>query len=206
MDRQGIQGIVEVAVTSEDTVRGTKIVDIRKRDELIKMLAAIIPSNLTVDDVFFVCIGTDRSTGDALGPLAGMMLESAGYTNVLGTVDHPVHGENLPRIVANLPSDKVIIAIDAALGAKKYVGSFTVSKGPIKPGTGVYKDHLPEVGDYSITGVVNTGGLMPHLVLSHTRLSLVYRMAADIASALIEIFPKGDVTYGRKRVKRKVFA
>ena len=43
----------------------------------------------------FLCIGTDRATGDALGPLVGSYLLKNGLENVYGTVDEPVHAENL---------------------------------------------------------------------------------------------------------------
>ncbi|MCU6339687.1 DUF1256 domain-containing protein, partial [Enterobacter quasiroggenkampii] len=36
-------------------------------------------------DVMFVCIGTDRSTGDALGPLVGTRLAQCGL-QVVGTM------------------------------------------------------------------------------------------------------------------------
>ena len=43
--------------------------------------------------VVFLCIGTDRATGDALGPLVGSYLLKNGLENVYGTVDEPVHAE-----------------------------------------------------------------------------------------------------------------
>ena len=41
----------------------------------------------------FLCIGTDRSTGDSLGPLIGSRLEAEGIGDVvvIGTLEHPVH-------------------------------------------------------------------------------------------------------------------
>lgn len=35
------------------------------------------------------CIGTDRATGDCLGPLVGTNLKRLGYT-VVGTLDEPL--------------------------------------------------------------------------------------------------------------------
>lgn len=37
-------------------------------------------------EITFVCIGTDRSTGDALGPLTGSLLQESGMENVIGTL------------------------------------------------------------------------------------------------------------------------
>ena len=49
--------------------------------------------------VVFLCIGTDRSTGDSLGPLIGSRLEAEEISNVvvIGTLEHPVHAVNLDR-------------------------------------------------------------------------------------------------------------
>ena len=47
--------------------------------------------------VVIICIGTDRSTGDSLGPLIGTFLEEVGLQrfHLYGTLDEPVHAINL---------------------------------------------------------------------------------------------------------------
>ena len=47
--------------------------------------------------VIFLCIGTDRSTGDSLGPLVGHKLRKYRLKKaaVIGTLDKPVHAMNL---------------------------------------------------------------------------------------------------------------
>ena len=135
-----------------------------------------------------LCIGTDRSTGDCLGPLVGTklrpVLEPA--ISVLGTLDDPVHAVNLDEVLrdlyARLPNP-FIIATDACLGQSESVGFITLKEGPLQPGTGVNKN-LPMVGDLHLIGVVNVGGFMEYLVLQNTRLSLVMQMAEVIAAAL----------------------
>ena len=49
--------------------------------------------------VVFLCIGTDRSTGDSLGPLIGSKLaaEVTGDVTVIGTLEHPVHRMRFPK-------------------------------------------------------------------------------------------------------------
>ena len=56
----------------------------------------MIPSTNT-RPIVFVCIGTDRSTGDSLGPLIGTLLEEKSIHpfHVYGTLDHPIHALNL---------------------------------------------------------------------------------------------------------------
>ena len=53
--------------------------------------------------VAVVCIGTDRSTGDALGPLVGSYLRRwAPQLLVYGTLEEPVHATNLSETLARL--------------------------------------------------------------------------------------------------------
>ena len=49
----------------------------------------------------FLCIGTDRSTGDSLGPLVGHKLRRRSLRGaaVIGTLDKPVHAMNLELYV-----------------------------------------------------------------------------------------------------------
>jgi len=140
-----------------------------------------------------LCIGTDRSTGDALGPLVGTLLEEHHVgVEVWGTLPHPVHAANLPQVAEKLRELQLrpVIAVDACLGVQEQVGSIVVGKGCIRPGAGVNKV-LPEVGDIHMTGTVNVAGHMEYLVLQNTRLWLVFKMALVMASALALVFPRG---------------
>lgn len=139
-----------------------------------------------------LCIGTDRSTGDALGPLVGTLLEEHQVSvEVWGTLRQPVHAANLLSVVESMRKLDLcpVIAIDACLGAQEQVGSISVGKGCIRPGAGVNKV-LPEVGDIHMTGTVNVAGHMEYVVLQNTRLWLVLRMAVVMASALSLVFPR----------------
>ncbi|MDP4125540.1 MAG: spore protease YyaC [Bacillota bacterium] len=135
-----------------------------------------------------LCIGTDRSTGDALGPLIGTHLSRLNLPklHVYGTLDEPVHAQNLGeniKFIQNSLVNPFIIAIDACLGRIDSVGCITLADGPIKPGAGVHKE-LPEVGEAHITGIVNVGGFMEFMVLQNTRLNLVWRMSENISSLI----------------------
>ena len=141
-------------------------------------------------ELVVLCIGTDRSTGDALGPLVGTFLTEAKPPglHVCGTLDQPVHAANLDEAVASLaarPTTPVIAAVDACLGRVDSVGTVTVGRGFLRPGAGVNKN-LPAVGDVYLTGVVNVGGFMEYFVLQNTRLNLVVKMARVIAEAIRE--------------------
>lgn len=140
-------------------------------------------------EVVVVCIGTDRSTGDCLGPLVGHRLTrifSSMNVHVFGTLKEPVHAKNLDEnmsLIFNTIKNPFIIAIDASLGKMENIGKINLYKGPLFPGAGVNKNLQP-VGDISITGIVNMSGFMEYIILQNTRLSLVMEMAETIALSL----------------------
>lgn len=136
-----------------------------------------------------LCIGTDRSTGDSLGPLTGWHLATFlknSTVDLYGTVDTPVHASNLNETLIKI-TDKIttrpIIAVDACLGNANSTGSILLEQGSLKPGSSLKKD-LPPVGDISISGIVNVGGFMELQILQSTRLSLVMKMSQIIAHSI----------------------
>lgn len=136
-----------------------------------------------------LCIGTDRSTGDCLGPLVGSKLSALGqdFFHVYGTLEHPVHASNLKQKLEEIHrayDNPLIIAVDACLGSLENVGCVNIGDGSLQPGAGVNKN-LPPVGQIHITGIVNVGGFMEYLVLQNTRLNLVMRMADLIVEGLL---------------------
>ena len=140
----------------------------------------------SISDTVFVCVGTDRSTGDALGPMVGTKLIELGFKNVYGTLDEPVHALNLEdtiRVISKKHPQSKIIAVDACLGKSENIGMISLADSPLKPGTGINKV-LPSVGDYHLIGIVNVGGLMEYFVLKNTRLSLVVKMCDSIVEFL----------------------
>jgi len=146
--------------------------------------------------IVVVNIGTDRSTGDSLGPLVGSFLKEKQHlipeVHLYGTLDNPVHATNIDKCIEsikNIHSNSIIIAVDACLGQAKNVGNLSLGIGSIKPGTGVKKE-LPSVGDIYITGTVNVGGYLEYLVLQNTRLSLVMKLAKSISDTIYKAYCK----------------
>jgi putative sporulation protein YyaC len=152
--------------------------------------------------LIILCIGTDRSTGDSLGPLIGTKLKNSRLCShqnltIYGTLDEPVHAVNLQETIDQINSQYLhpfIIAIDACLGRSESVGYISIKEGPLQPGTGVNKE-LPSIGNIQIMGIVNVGGFMEYMVLQNTRLSLVMKMADLISQCLVKevqqmIFPE----------------
>ena len=138
-------------------------------------------------DIVIVCIGTDRATGDCLGPLIGYKVKDMKYDNVhvFGTLDEPVHAKNLSQYIEQFQcfDNPFVIAIDACLGRLERIGFVNIKEGPLSPGSGVNKS-LPAIGNISITGIVNVGGFMEIMILQNTRLSIVMNMANLIANGL----------------------
>lgn len=138
--------------------------------------------------IIFLCIGTDRVTGDTLGPLIGYKLRDLHKENIFiyGTLEKPVHSCNLIEILNKIQNNftvPYIIAIDASLGTVNNIGKIFIDDKPLNPGRAVNKD-LPPVGDMSITGVVNVSGCLEFMVLQNTRLYTVMTLADCISSAI----------------------
>ncbi|WP_243292733.1 spore protease YyaC [Bacillus sp. FJAT-47783] len=170
--------------------------------EISNQIVHLLPK-LNINSIVVLCIGTDRSTGDSLGPLVGSKLQQKKVENfyVYGTLKDPVHAVNLEEKIihlTNIHRNPFIIAVDACLGRFKNVGTVQVGSGPVKPGAGVNKV-LPEVGDIHITGIVNVSGFMEFFVLQNTRLHLVMSMADVIAESL---FTASQAIEANKRIRK----
>ena len=138
--------------------------------------------------IAFACIGTDRSTGDALGPLVGQRLLKLGFDRdaVIGTLEDPLHALNLEERLLPLTvpaGGPLIVAVNAALGPMGNVGAVNLRRGGLLPGQGVGKT-LPRIGELAVTATVNVqAGALDVQVLQSTRLFLVQQLAELIGVA-----------------------
>ncbi|MDO5345847.1 MAG: spore protease YyaC [Lachnospiraceae bacterium] len=137
-----------------------------------------------------LCIGTDRVTGDSLGPLTGSFLTAYGghrYLPIYGTLDAPVHALNLREVSHQIKKKhprSLILAVDASLGTKNHLGYLTLGQGSLKPGAGVQKN-LVSVGDLFLTGIVSADAPEAQLALQNARLASVTHMACCIAQGIL---------------------
>ncbi|MEL7648580.1 MAG: spore protease YyaC [Sedimentibacter sp.] len=134
-----------------------------------------------------VCIGTDKCIVDSLGPLTGTLLSKENFEgDIYGTLDKPVHAMNINEYIKILKKKNYekIIAIDACLSNKKNQGVIEVREGSITPGKGIGK-MLPEIGDVSVIGIVDSSDKEFHDLVQDTRLSLIYDMAQTICKGVI---------------------
>ena len=144
-------------------------------------------------EIVFLCIGSDRVTGDCLGPYIGHLLtpHETGHIFVYGTLSSPVHALNLEKIsslIKKFHPHALVIAIDASLGQKKHLGYVTIANGALHPGAAIHKQ-LPSVGHIHITGIVNVSGVLEQLTLQTTRLSTVIFLADKIVQGILESIP-----------------
>lgn len=153
-------------------------------------------------NLVFCCIGTDRSTGDALGPMTGSFLTQlfSFPFQIVGTLDNPLHALNIKEIMDELnssPNKPYIIAIDACLGSANNIGQIIIHPGPLFPGKAVKKE-LPPIGEISIKAIVNIGGFMEYNVLQSTRLNITYEMGKVISRSLLLAWHR----YNLKAIKK----
>lgn len=138
-----------------------------------------------------LCIGSDLSVGDSLGPLVGTILKnrlSEHNIYVYGTLSKPVTAKEVNYMNDFLncahPGQK-IIAVDAAVGDINDVGLIKIASKGLKPGSGADKK-LNKVGDVSIMGIVAEKSIFNYALFSATRLNMVYRMANIICDGVCE--------------------
>ncbi|MDR3597147.1 spore protease YyaC [Clostridium sp.] len=158
---------------------------IKIKNYLLNELQPILNDNRPI---VFVCIGSDRSTGDSLGPLVGHKLQYFSRSNihVYGTLKNPIHAKNIVDTLNGINSNFInpyIIAIDSCLGSLNNIGKVFIQKKPLIPGLALNKK-LPPVGEMSITGIVNISSGFDFLVLQNTRLHIVMNLADSISRGI----------------------
>ena len=138
--------------------------------------------------IIFLCIGTDRATGDSLGPLIGYKLNNLSQKNIYiyGSLEYPIHSVNLVEILNKIKcnfKNPFIIGIDASLGDVQQIGKIFIEDLPLHPGLALNKN-LPEVGEMNIKGVVNISGSLDFMMLQNTRLFVVMSLADCISNGI----------------------
>jgi len=142
-----------------------------------------------------VCIGCDKISGDALGPLVGELLRNK-YNlpcPVYGTIEAPVNGVTMNEYREMLESyhnNADIIAIDAAVGSPEEIGKIKIRTGGIKA-AGALNDSHKMLGSLGIMGVVapKNGDVLGALL--EAPFALVERLAEKIARSISFIVSLG---------------
>ncbi|MGN1060343.1 MAG: spore protease YyaC [Candidatus Coproplasma sp.] len=151
------------------------------------VLKKIIPSTDKVPVV--VCVGSDLSVGDSLGPVTGTKLvEKLKGLNVYvyGTLAKPITAHEvkyMSSFLQNTHPGSPVIAIDAAVGVAGDIGLIKLANRPLAPGSGANK-RLNKIGEVSVLGIVAEKSLFNYSLFSATRLNVVYKMADIIAEGV----------------------
>ena len=136
-----------------------------------------------------LCIGSDLSVGDSLGPVTGTKLkERLAGTNcyVYGTLAKPITAHEVKYMNEFLKAthpQSPVIAIDAAVGLAGDIGLIKIARRAIKPGSGANK-RLSKVGDISVMGIIAEKSVFNYALFSATRLNVVYKMSEIIAEGV----------------------
>lgn len=136
-----------------------------------------------------LCIGSDLSVGDSLGPVTGTKLKEKLLNlncYVYGTLSKPITAHEIKYMNDFLRAThpgSTIIAIDAAVGVSGDIGLIKVSDKCLSPGSGANKK-LSKVGDVSIMGIVAEKSVFNYSLFSATRLNIVYKMADIISDGI----------------------
>jgi putative sporulation protein YyaC len=143
-------------------------------------------------EIVIVCIGTNRYSGDSLGPQVGSRLferfEGHRLVHIYGTLDKPVHALNIHKTVAHIAikhSRPYIIAVDACLGQYYKIGTLQLVEQPLEPGMSLNKQ-LPPIGHIHLKGIINNHGPLNHKVLEDTSLTFVQEMSAVVSRVLVK--------------------
>lgn len=136
-----------------------------------------------------LCIGSDLSVGDSLGPVTGTKLKQqlAGLNcYVYGTLAKPITAHEVKYMNDFLrlthPASP-IIAVDAAVGNAGDIGLIRVAGRGLRPGSGANK-RLAKVGDVSVMGIIAEQSVFNYSLFSATRLNVVYKMSEIIADGV----------------------
>lgn len=136
-----------------------------------------------------LCVGSDLSVGDSLGPVTGTKLKeklSGLNCYVYGTLEKPITAfevKYMNEFLRQTHPDNPIIALDAAVGASGDIGLIRVDKKSLRPGSGANK-RLSRVGDVSIMGIIAEKSVFNYALFSATRLNVIYKMAEIISEGI----------------------
>lgn len=136
------------------------------------------------------CIGSDRISGDRLGPEVGSLLRYKYNVPcyVYGVEGTPVNGVNLPeyrRMAAQNHPCAFTLAVDAAVGERSDLGKIKFRRGGVKAGGALGEGHAP-LGDVSVMGVVAVKSDSVMTSLLEAPFALVESLAEKIARIIAE--------------------
>lgn len=152
--------------------------------------------DLEISKLIFLCIGTDRITGDSFGPLVGYKLKylfkKEENIEVIGNLENILCTHNINKIIDDIKNTyetPFLIAIDSALSNKTEIGKIVVSKSGMNVGSGLNRQNI-YVGNMSIKGIVSRDLKNPKYnfrLLQNAPLHIIMNMADIVAQGIYNV-------------------
>ncbi len=172
-----------------------------EKEEFIRNLTSILyeeKNKVGFLELVILCVGTDKVTGDCLGPLVGTKLKEllSGYNifniNIYGTLDNNISYINAKtnlNMIKKMHPNAYIIVVDAALSKRENIGKIFINQKETVLGRGLNKNKI-KVGRLSIKGVVGENHNISKYnfySLRNTSLNTVINLANIIAEGIVEV-------------------
>lgn len=157
--------------------------------------------NITYSNLVFLCIGTDRITGDCFGPIVGDKLKRKSdkinlKLNVYGTLEETISSSNLYLKLNEINlkyKNPTIVAIDSALSTEENIGKLVVCNNFLETAKGIEKKGA-KLGNISIMAIVGKKEktLYENMdILQNTPLNIVMNLANIVSEGIIEVLNEG---------------
>ena len=171
-----------------------------EKEKIVKKLSNVLYKNTNIRDclnIVFLCIGTDRMTGDSFGPLVGTKLKqqfeknNIWNINVYGTLEENVSYKNITYfmdLINKRHYNSLVIAIDSALSSKENIGKVFIEEQKLELGKSLNKKKI-EIGDVSIKAVVGKNYKLPKYnfnVLQNISLNDVFKLVNIVSDGIID--------------------
>jgi putative sporulation protein YyaC len=137
-----------------------------------------------------MCIGSERVSGDLLGPAVGRRLVEDYNLRayVYGVTGRNINGANIDfydRFIREVHKDSKVVAVDACLGARREIGKIKVGNCGVGAGHAVRKSGK-RYGDVGVVGIVAENAEDNVMQLISVEVATVEELSGRIAEYLAE--------------------
>lgn len=147
-------------------------------------------------ELIFICVGTDRITGDCFGPIVGERLIKNLKNNqnfkIYGTLSKNVSFSSIDYYLNKIKqssNNPYIVIIDSALSTEENIGKIFIENKKTRLGNAIGKSKK-NIGDMSIRAIIgeNFQNINKNMyVLQNTHLSLVISLANIVSQGILEV-------------------
>ena len=138
-----------------------------------------------------LCVGSDKVSGDCLGPTVGSLLIEKYNVNafVYGCIGRTVNSLNIAEykdFLREKHPNAFIIAVDACLGSKNDVGKIKINDKGVAAGLAVGRK-TGRIGDIGVLGIVSEISKDNLSALLSSPYSMVYELAEKVAGKVASL-------------------